>query len=74
MSFVADDLDAVGEGDATDHLRQVVMPIEPSPAFLGGLGQLEDQGEGGLVRQAALGAHRAVADRRERAFNRVRGP
>jgi hypothetical protein len=24
--------------------------IEPSPAFLGGLGQLEDHGESGLVR------------------------
>ena len=54
MSFLADDLDAVGELDTADHLRQVVVPIEPSPAFLGGLGQLEDQGERGLVRQAAL--------------------
>src|SRR4051794_6375401 len=33
------------------------------PAFLGGLSQLEDHGERGLVRQAALHAHRGMADR-----------
>ena len=54
MSLSADDLDAIGEGDPADHLRQVVVTIEPSPALLGGLGQLENQGERGLVRQAAL--------------------
>ena len=53
MRFSADDLDAIGEGDTADHL-QVVVTIEPPPAFLGGLSQLENQGERGLVRQAAL--------------------
>src|SRR3954471_6704072 len=50
------------------------MTVEPSPALLGGLGQLEDHGERGLVRQAALRAHRAMADRHERALHWVRGP
>ena len=54
MSFSADVLDPIGERDPADHLRQVVMTVEPSPAFLGGLGQLEDHGERGLVRQAAF--------------------
>src|SRR4051812_2735673 len=74
LSVSADVLDPIGERDTADHLRQVVMTIEPSPALLGGLGQLENQGERGLVRQAALGAHRAMADRRERALDWVRGP
>src|SRR3954449_7088030 len=56
------------------NLNSLPWTIEPSPALLGGLGQLENQGERGLVRQAALRAHRAMADRRERALDWVRGP
>src|SRR3954468_15153230 len=73
LSFSADVFDPIGERDTADHLRQVVVTIEPSPALLGGFGQLEDHGERGLVRQAALRPHRAMADRRERALDRVRG-
>src|SRR4051812_42755910 len=54
LSVSADVLDPIGKRDTADHLRQVVMTVEPSPALLGGLGQLEDHGERGLVRQAAL--------------------
>ena len=72
MSFSADDLDAVGEGYTKNDLRHLLVAIEPSPAPLGGLGQLEDHGERGLVRQAALSAHGAVADGREGALDRVR--
>jgi len=39
------------------------VAIEATPVFLGGLGQLEDHGERGLVRET--GAHCSVADRRE---------
>jgi hypothetical protein len=33
------------------------MTIEATPAFLGGLGELEDHGERGLIRKTSLGAH-----------------
>src|SRR5437588_12463015 len=42
-----------------------------TPAFLGGLGEFEDHGERGVVRETSLGAHRAVGYRRERAFDDV---
>ena len=47
------------------------MAIESTPVFLGGLGELEDHGERDLVRETSLGAHRAVADCRARAFDDV---
>lgn len=52
--------------------RQPAMTIEATPAFLGGFGELEDHGERRLVRQTSLGAHCAVAHRRERAFDQIR--
>ena len=48
MSLSADALDAVGERDTADHLRQVVVTIEAPPTLLGGLSQLEDHGKGSL--------------------------
>ena len=50
------------------------MAVEPAPAFLSALDQLEDHGERGLVREAALRADRPMAHRREGALDRVRGP
>jgi hypothetical protein len=50
------------------------MAIETTPAFFGGLGELEDQRERGLVRETSLGSHRAVAHRRERAFDDIGRP
>ena len=41
------------------------MAIEAAPAFLGGLGQLEDHGERCLIRETFFGAYWSVADRRE---------
>jgi hypothetical protein len=67
----SDDLDSVGEPYTEDQLRQPVVAIEAPPAPLGGLGEFEDHGERGLVGETSLGAHRAVADRRERAFDDV---
>ena len=73
MSLRSDDLDSVGELYTENEFRQLVVAIEATPAFLGGLGELEDHGERSLVRKASLGAHRAVAYRRERAMSEVIG-
>ena len=65
MSLRSDDLDSVGELYSEDNFRQLVMTVEAATAFLGGLGELEDHGECGLVGETSLGADRAVADRCE---------
>jgi hypothetical protein len=49
LSLRSDDLDSVGELYTEDDFRQLVVTIETTPAFLGGLGELEDHGECGLV-------------------------
>ena len=72
MNLRSDNLDSVGELYTEDNFRQLVVAIEATPAFLGALGELEDHGERSLVRETSLGAHRAVAHRRERAFDDVR--
>ena len=71
LSLRSDNLDSVGELYTENEFRQLVVAIEATPAFLGGLGELEDHGERGVVRETSLGAHRAVAHRRERAFDDV---
>src|SRR5262249_40268426 len=71
LSLRSDNLDSVGELYTEDDFRQLVVAIEATPTFFGGLGELEDHGERGLVRETSLGAHRAVADCRERAFDDV---
>ena len=71
MSLRSDDLDSVGELYPEDNFRQLAVAIEPTPTFLGGLGEFEDHGERGPVRETSFGAHRAVADCRERAFDDV---
>src|SRR5262245_14245224 len=71
LSLRSDDLDSVGELYTEDDLRQLVVTIEATPAFLGGLGELEDHGQRGLVRKASLRAHGAVTHGCERAFDDV---
>ena len=71
MSLRSEDLDSVGELYTQDDFRQLAVAIESTPVFLGDLGELEDHGERGLVRETSLGAHRAVADCRERTFDDV---
>src|ERR1700674_2430832 len=71
LNLCCHDLNSVFEFHAEDHLRQCVVAVETAPAFLGSLGKLEDHGERGLVRKAAFGTHRAMADGCEGAFNRV---
>ncbi len=63
LSLRSDNLDSVSELYTEDDFRQLVVAIEATPAFLGGLGELEDHGECGLVRQTSLGPHGAVAAR-----------
>ena len=65
-------LNSVGEPYTENYFRQLVVAIEAAPAFLGCLGEFEDHGERSLVRKTSLGAHRAVAHRRERTFDDVR--
>jgi hypothetical protein len=61
LSLRSDDLDSVSELYTENDFRQLVVTIETTPAFLGGLGKFEDHGERGLVRKTSLGSHRAVA-------------
>ena len=67
----SDDLDSVGELYTEDDFRQLVVTIETTPAFLGSLGELEDHGERGLVRETSLRANGTMAHGRERAFDDV---
>ena len=49
MSLRSDDLDSVVELYTEDDFRQLGMSFETAPALLGGLCELEDHGERGLV-------------------------
>ena len=69
---LGDDLDPVGEFHTLNDLWQLVVAVEPAPAFLRAVDQLEDHGERGPVREAALRADRAVAHGGEGAFDGVR--
>jgi hypothetical protein len=71
LSLRFNDLHSVGELYTEDDFRQLVVTIEAAPAFLGGLGELEDHGERGPIGQASLGAYRAVTHGCERAFDDV---
>ncbi len=52
LSLRSDDLDSVFELYTEDDFRQQVVAAQTIPTFLGGLCQLEDHGEGGLVGEA----------------------
>jgi hypothetical protein len=45
LSLRSDNLDSIGELYTVDDFRQLIVPIEATPAFLGGLGELEDHGD-----------------------------
>jgi hypothetical protein len=59
LSLRSDDLDSVSELYTENDFRQLVVTIETTPAFLGGLGKFEDHGKRGLVRKTSLGSHPA---------------
>ena len=71
MSLRSDDLGSVVERYTKDDFRQLVVTAETIPAFLGGLCELEDHGESGLVREASPRSDRSMADGRERALDWV---
>jgi hypothetical protein len=64
------DLNSVGELYTVDDFRQLVMSVETTPAFFGGLSELEDHRERGLVRETSLGSHREVIGATDTAFIR----
>lgn len=59
--LVFGDFDPVGEQDALDDLRQLVLSIQRAPGFLSGLDQFEDYHASRFAGQAAFGADCAVA-------------
>src|SRR3954454_13451496 len=67
------DLDAVTEPDTPNDLRQQVLALQPAPGFGGRHDELEDHQPGGVLRQRALGPHRAVPDGGEHALDGVGG-
>ena len=73
MSLRSDNLDSIAELYTEDDFRQLVVAIEATPTSFGSLGEFEDHGERGLVRETSFGAHGAVVHRGERTFDDVRG-
>ena len=71
---IGSDFDPIGEPDTLNELGQLVVAIEPAPAFLRRIDQLEHHGECGPIREAALRADRAVPHGGKGALDRVRGP
>jgi hypothetical protein len=71
LSLRSDDLDSVGELYPKNEFGQLVATVEAAPAFLGGLCELEDHGERGLVREAPFRPDGSVADGGERTFDDV---
>src|SRR5262249_20586116 len=67
------DLKPVGELGTEHELRQLVVPVESSPAFLRGLDELEDHGQRRRSRETALSADGPVAHGGKRALDGVRG-
>jgi hypothetical protein len=71
LSLRSDNFDSVGELYTEGDFGQLAVAIEATPASLGGVAELEDHGERGLVRETSLRAHGAVTDGRERTFDDV---
>jgi hypothetical protein len=71
---LGDDLDPIVECHTENEFWQLVVAIEPTPAFLRGLKQFEDHRECRLVGQAALRSDGAVAHGGEGAFDGVGRP
>ncbi len=58
---LSDEFEPIGEFHTENQFWQLVVAVEASPSFLRGFDKLEDHGERGAVRQAALRPDRAVA-------------
>jgi len=62
LSLRSDNLKSGGELYTEDDFRQLVVAVEVTATFLGGLGELEDHGKRSLIGETSLGSDRAVAD------------
>ena len=71
--WIGSNFDPVGKPDTLNELGQLVVAIEPTPAFLRRIDQLEHHRERRLVREASLRADRAVPHGGKGALDRVRG-
>ena len=71
MSLQFDDLDSVVELYTEDDFRQLVVAAQTIPAFFGGLRELVDQCESGLVGKTSSRSDRSMPNGRERALNRI---
>jgi hypothetical protein len=49
----SDDFDSGGELYTEDEFQQLAIAVKATPAFFGGLGELEDDGERCLVRRTS---------------------
>jgi hypothetical protein len=49
-----DDLNSVDKPYTENYFRQLVVAVQPTPAFPGGQGKLEDYGARALVRETGL--------------------
>src|SRR5580658_7943417 len=67
------DLDAVSECDALDDFGQLVLALQPAPGFGRCHDQLEHHQPGRVLRQCALGPHRAMPHRCEHALDWIGG-
>src|SRR3954451_16640827 len=71
---VGGDFDPIGEPDTVNELGQLARAIEPAPAFLRRVDQLEHYCERRFIGEAALRADRTVPHGGKGAFDRIRGP
>ena len=66
-----DGFDPVDELYTGDQLGQLVVSVEAAPAFLGGLGELEDHGERGFVGQPSLRSHGSMCSSAQASLSRA---
>jgi hypothetical protein len=65
LSLRSDNLDSIAELYTEDDFRQLVVAIEATPTSFGSLGELEDHGERGLVRERDILARLPISQIRE---------
>jgi hypothetical protein len=66
LCLQSDDFDSLAERYTEGAFRQLILTIEAPPAFLRGLGELEDHGESGFARETSLRPQRGSRARRAR--------
>ena len=66
------DFDSVAEFYTADDLRQLILSLQAPPIFRRRHDQLKNHEPRRVLRQRTFHAHRAMANRRKGAFNRIR--